>query len=180
MVDVLNTVVIIASIISSSAGLGYWLASKFFRIEGRLDGLENRLDRLEGAIYSYNELLLKVLESKGILTSTEAIALVHSLKALLPAGSSKYYTKEVEEKLRNLLDKDLNEYTLEDTRELERIADLMAEEYAVTRRRDLLDYQAKLRILAQVIRIVFVEPKIVRGEQVLKPGEKRRSEDKAL
>ncbi|MEM1523634.1 MAG: hypothetical protein QXU69_11415, partial [Thermofilaceae archaeon] len=89
--------------------------------------------------------------------------------ASLPKSSSKYYTKEVEESLKALLDKDPKEYTLEDVKELERIANLMFEEYRVTRREDLLEYQARLRGAAQVIKIVFVEPKI-KGEQALNPG----------
>jgi len=213
MYDILNTVAIIASIISASAGLGYWLATKFKeieerftgidgrfeeienrtdgrfkeiesridwrfkefenRIDGRFAGIENRLDRLEKMFYSYNELLLKILESKNILTPVEAMTLVHTLKALLPTGMSKYYTKEVEEKLRKLLDKDLNEYTLQDTRELENIADLMFEEYVVSKRKELLDYGERLRVFAQVVRIMFVIPKITKGEQALKPGEKK-------
>ncbi|MEM4030303.1 MAG: hypothetical protein QXO02_10420 [Thermofilaceae archaeon] len=53
-------------------------------------------------------------------------------------------------------------------KELERIADLIFEEYRVARRKDLLGYQARLRVAAQVIKIVFVEPK-TKGEQALKP-----------
>lgn len=203
--EVLSAAVVVVSVASSAATLGYWLASRLGRLEsrlerlesglerfesrlgkleqrlegledriGRLEGwmsrIEDRISRLEGAVLSYNELLLKILEAKGVITQVESYALLQALRASLPHASSRFYTKEVEERLRALLEKDPKEYTLEDVRELERIADLMFEEYRVTRRKDLLEYQAKLRVAAQVVRIVFVEPKILRGEQVLKPG----------
>jgi len=133
-------------------------------------GLEGGFERLERAFYSYNELLLKVLEARGALSATEAVLLLRSLEAALPRSASKYYTKEVEERLRALLRKNPEDYTMQDVEELWRIADLMFEEYVVTRRRELLDYQAKLRVAAQLIKILFVEPKIQRGERVLKPG----------
>ncbi|MEM2187685.1 MAG: hypothetical protein QXU62_08905 [Thermofilaceae archaeon] len=168
--EVLNTIVVVASVISSAAALSYWLASKFERLESRLNRLEDVISRHESALLSYNELLLKILETKGVLTPVEGYALIHALKASLPKSSSKHYTRDVEERLKALLDKDPKEYTLEDVKELERIADLMFEEYRVTRRKDLLEYQARLRVAAQVIKIVFVEPKILKGEQALKPG----------
>jgi len=139
-------------------------------LAARVKGLEGGFERLERALYSYNELLLKVLEARGALSATEAVLLLRSLEAALPRSASKYYTKEVEERLRALLKKNPEDYTMQDVEELWRIADLMFEEYVATRRRELLDYQAKLRVAAQLIKILFVEPKIQRGERVLKPG----------
>ncbi|MEZ0290287.1 MAG: hypothetical protein ABWJ42_04280 [Sulfolobales archaeon] len=112
----------------------------------------------------FNETLVRLLEAKNIITSTEAITLTSLLKTLIPQPLSKYYTREVRDRLLALLNKDLNEYTLEDVRELERIADLMFEEYAMTRRKDLLEYQARLRVFAMIVKILYVEPKILRGE----------------
>jgi len=175
--ELLGIAAILVSIAGSAASLGYWLSSRFrdidlrFRdIESRLSRLESRLGRLEHSIHTYNELLLKVLEAKGVITGVEALAFIYAIKAITPATSSKYYTEEVRERLLQLLSKDPNEYTLEDVRELNRIADLIFMEYEETRREELLEYQAKLRVAAQLIKIVFVEPKIMRGEQVLKPG----------
>jgi len=139
-------------------------------LAARVKGLEAGFERLERALYSYNELLLKVLEARGALSATEAVLLLRSLEAALPRSASKYYTKEVEERLRALLRKNPEDYTMQDVEELWHIADLMFEEYVATRRRELLDYQAKLRVAAQLIKILFVEPKIQRGERVLKPG----------
>jgi len=146
------------------------LAARVKDLEARVGGLEAGFERLERALYSYNELLLKVLEARGALSATEAVLLLRSLEAALPRSASKYYTKEVEERLRALLRKNPEDYTMQDVEELWRIADLMFEEYVATRRRELLDYQAKLRVAAQLIKILFVEPKIQRGERVLKPG----------
>jgi len=161
--------VIVVSIATSSVTLGYWLATKFDSLENRVGGLESRIERLEHAFYSYNELLLKVLESKGVLTHTEAFTLIRALEASLPRSISKYYTKEVEERLRSLLRKNLEDYTMQDVEELMNIADLMFEEYRATKR-DLLEYQARLRVAAQLIKIMFVEPKISRGERVVRLG----------
>jgi hypothetical protein len=165
--EAISTFVILLSVVSSSASLGYWLArqfgkidARFQRIELRIDGIEMRLDRLEKGIYGFNELLLKVLESKGVVSKTEAMMLAAALKGLVPSGRSKYYTKEVENRLREILNRDPDTYTMEDIRELEEIAELMEKEYMVSKERELLDYAAKLRIGALVFKVVFVEPKM--------------------
>ncbi|MBP1448407.1 MAG: hypothetical protein JZD41_00065, partial [Thermoproteus sp.] len=132
--------------------------------------LREGVERLERVIYSYNELFLKVLEAKGALSNTEALLLLRFLETAIPHSTSKYYTKEVEERLRALLRKNPDDFTMQDVEELWNIADLMFKEYRETRRRDLLEYQAKLRLAAQVIKVLFVEPKILKGERVLKPG----------
>jgi hypothetical protein len=68
MDEVLSTLVILLSVASSSASLGYWLAKQFERINAELIAIEARLDGLEMGIYGFNELLLKVLEAKGVLS----------------------------------------------------------------------------------------------------------------
>lgn len=50
--EALSTVSIVATIVASSASLGYWLASKFKDIEGRLDRLESRVANLERGLYA--------------------------------------------------------------------------------------------------------------------------------
>ena len=69
--EVLNTIVVVASVISSAAALNYWLASKFEKLESKLSRLEDVISRLENSLLSYNELLLKILENKGVLTPVE-------------------------------------------------------------------------------------------------------------
>jgi len=71
---VLNTIVAVASVISSAAALSYWLASKFEKLESKLGRLEEVISRLENSLLSYNELLLKILENKGVLTPVEGYA----------------------------------------------------------------------------------------------------------
>jgi len=138
-------------------------------LAARVKGLETGFERLEHALSSYNELLLRVLEARGALSATEAVLLLRSLETALPRSTSKY-TKEAEERLRALLRKNPKDYTMQDVEELWRIVDLMFKEYMATMRRELLDYQAKLGVAAQLIKILFVEPKVQRGERVLKPG----------
>jgi septal ring factor EnvC (AmiA/AmiB activator) len=212
--DVLNTAVILLSIASSSASLGYWLAKQFGKIDTRfkevemklkgvearlkevearleahdtrlagletttkslqakldevdkkIDGVSTRLDKLEKGIFGFNELLLKVLEEKGVVSRTEALTLLVALRGMIPGSRSKYYTKEVENRLRELLNKDPDTFTMDDIREFEEIAELMEKEYTVSGRKELLDYASKLRIAALVFKIVFVEPKMRKLEE---------------
>ena len=129
-------------------------------VDGKIDGVRARLDRLERGIFSFNELLLKVLEEKGVVSRTEAITLLVALQGMIPGSRSKYYTKEVENRLRELLSKDPDTFTMDDIREFEDIAEIMEKEYMVSGRKELIDYAAKLRIAALVFKIVFVEPKM--------------------
>ena len=214
MDDVVSTAVILLSIASSSASLGYWIAKQFGKIDTRfkevemrlkgvearlkevearleahdtrlagletttkslqakldevdrkIDGVSTRLDKLEKGIFGFNELLLKVLEEKGVVSRTEALTLLVALKGMIPGSRSKYYTKEVENRLRELLNKDPDTFTMDDIRELEDIAEIMEKEYMVSGRKELLDYAAKLRIGALVFKIVFVEPKMRKLEE---------------
>ncbi|NAZ25892.1 MAG: hypothetical protein GU357_09090 [Thermofilum sp.] len=214
MDDVLNTAVILLSIASSSASLGYWIAKQFGKIDTRfkevemrlkgvearlkevearleahdtrlagletttkslqakldevdrkIDGVSTRLDKLEKGIFGFNELLLKVLEEKGVVSRTEALTLLVALRGMIPGSRSKYYTKEVENRLRELLSKDPDTFTMDDIREFEDIAEIMEKEYMVSGRKELLDYAAKLRIAALVFKIVFVEPKMRKLEE---------------
>ena len=214
MDNVLNTAVILLSIASSSASLGYWLAKQFGKIDTRfkevemrlkgvearlkevearleahdtrlagletttkslqakldeidrkIDGVSTRLDKLEKGIFGFNELLLKVLEEKGVVSRTEALTLLVALRGMIPSSRSKYYTKEVENRLRELLNKDPDTFTMDDIREFEEIAEIMEKEYTVSGRKELLDYASKLRIAALVFKIVFVEPKMRKLEE---------------
>jgi len=108
---------------------------------------------------------LKVLEEKGVVSRTEALTLLVALRGMIPGSRSKYYTKEVENRLRELLNKDPDTFTMDDIRELEDIAEIMEKEYMVSGRKELLDYAAKLRIGALVFKIVFVEPKMRKLEE---------------
>lgn len=93
------------------------------------------------------------------MSRTEAIALVSALRGLIPGSRSKYYTREVESRLREILSKNPDSFTMDDVEELIEIARLMEKEYMASGRRELLDYAVKLRIGALVIKVVLVEPK---------------------
>ncbi|AJB41724.1 MULTISPECIES: tropomyosin [Thermofilum] len=136
------------------------LQAKLGEVDSKIDGVSTRLDKLEKGIFGFNELLLKVLEEKGVVSRTEALTLLVALRGMIPGSRSKYYTKEVENRLRELLNKDPDTFTMDDIRELEDIAEIMEKEYTVSGRKELLDYAAKLRIGALVFKIVFVEPKM--------------------
>ena len=172
--EIISTLATLISIASSAAGLGYWLARQFEKIDMKFKEvylrfdkidiqfkeIERRMERLERGIFSFNELLLKVLEEKDVISRTEAISLMAALQSTIPSSRTKYYTKEVENRLRELLGKDPEKYTLEDIKELERIADIMEDGYMVSGRKELIDYAAKLRVAALVLKVVFVEPKM--------------------
>ncbi|BDR91643.1 tropomyosin [Vulcanisaeta souniana] len=129
-------------------------------VENRINSLEIRIERLENAFKQFSEVLITALESKGIFTSTEALTLRSMVKTLLPVPRTKYYTWEVYERLRQLLDKDPNEYTMADIEQLNDIADLIEKEGFETKRRDLIEYAWKLRYYAMVAKVVFVYPKL--------------------
>ena len=59
------------------------------------------------------------------MSRTEAIALVSALRGLIPGSRSKYYTREVESRLREILGKDPDSFTMDNVEELIEIARLM-------------------------------------------------------
>ncbi|WP_054854994.1 hypothetical protein [Vulcanisaeta sp. JCM 16161] len=136
------------------------IESRINGVEGRIGGIEARIERLENAFTQFSEVLITALETKGIFTSTEALTLRGMVKTLLPVPRTKYYTWEVYERLRQLLDKDPNEYTMADIEQMNEIADLIEKEGFETKRRDLIEYAWKLRYYAMVAKVVFVYPKL--------------------
>ncbi|AET32537.1 hypothetical protein [Pyrobaculum ferrireducens] len=102
------------------------------------------------------------LETKDIFTATEALHLKNVVRSLLPAPRSRYYTWEIYEKPKNILDKDLEEYTIADAEEINRMADLMETEGREAGRRELVEYSWKLRFFAMVVKVVYIYPKLVR------------------
>ncbi|MEM2194812.1 MAG: hypothetical protein QW803_10100 [Candidatus Methanomethylicia archaeon] len=193
--EVFSVVAVIVSVASSTFSLGYWLAKRLGNIEleigsiesrigslesrinslelrinsleSRIGSLESRFSSLERAFYDYNELLLKILGFKGILTSTEIASLITVLRTALPHISSRYYTREVMERLKQLLSKNPDEYTMDDVKEMWEISEIMLKEYSISGRKDLLDYSSKLKIASQLIKIFFVEPKMKKMEEWL-------------
>jgi hypothetical protein len=174
----IDTIVnILATIISVSvavATLGFWLGRKFteidyrFRlIDERFRSIEKEIRTLRDAIIQYNELLLSILESRGIVTKSEAAVLRGYLAYLKPSASSKYYTKEVEKRLDELLAKDPEELTLADIQELNRIGDLIWLEGYERNDEFLREYGMKLKIYATLVKTLFIYPKIAKLKEGL-------------
>jgi hypothetical protein len=146
---------VIVTIIASIASLAYWLGRKFAEITYAL-GL------LQVAVLLFYGLLLTLLHQRNVLGDTEVSGLKAVLRALLPPTKSKYYTREVYERLVKLLDKDTKEYTMEDVEAFNEIADLIEKEGVERNDRRLIDYAYKLRLFALVVKVVIVYPKLVK------------------
>ncbi|GAB6944296.1 hypothetical protein [Vulcanisaeta sp. JCM 14467] len=136
------------------------LENRLGKLEERVDGIEGRLARLENAFVQFSDVLIATFESKNMLTQTEAMTLRGLVRALMPIPRTKYYTWKVYERLKQLLDKDPNDYTMADIEELFQIADLIEKEGMETNRKELLEYAWKLRYYAMVARAVFIYPKL--------------------
>lgn len=118
-------------------------------LESRLGGLESRLDEITRSVNSlvdFNEALLSIQVGKGLLAGTEYKALQTLLAVSRPQPKTKYYTKEVYERLGQLLSKDPDELTWDDVFELEKIHDLLIMEWRESRREELARYAGKLRV----------------------------------
>jgi hypothetical protein len=157
---VVGFISIIITVVASTASLAYWLGKKFTAIDYRFKLLEGRISRFENIFVQFNELLLTFLYQRNVLGDVEASNLKAVLRALLPPSRSKYYTKEVYEKLVKLLDKDVKEYTMEDVEAFNEIADLIEKEGVEASDKKLIDYAYKLRLFALVVKVVIVYPKL--------------------
>jgi Flp pilus assembly pilin Flp len=146
---------IIIAIIVSTASLAHWLGKKFTEIDYRFKSLEN-------AFKQFNELLLTFLHQRNVLGEAEILSLKAVLRALIPSAKSKYYTKEVYERLVKLLDKDVKEYTMEDVEAFNEIADLIEREGIERNDKRLIEYAHKLRLFALVVKVAIVYPKLVK------------------
>jgi len=150
---------------------------RFELMEKRFDELSQRIGRLENAFTQFSETLIMLLESKEIFTSGEALSLRKLVRAILPYSASKYYTKEVYERLKQLLDKDAYEYTLDDIEQMYEIADLIEKEGRESKRKDLIEYSHKLRFFALVAKVIFVYPKIL-GRTPAQPKQQQQAQEK--
>ena len=165
MADVATIIAVVVSVATSTASLAYWLGKKFTEIEIRFNSVDNRLARLENVFVQFSEVLITMLEMKNVLTQTEAMTLRSLVRTILPIPKTKYYTWEVYERLKQLLDKDPNDYTMADIEEMNQIADLIEMEGKETNRKDLIDYAWKLRFYAMIAKVVFIYPKLIKQQQ---------------
>jgi hypothetical protein len=171
---IVNILATIASVSVAVATLGFWLGKKFteidyrFRlIDERFKAIEKEIRTLRDAIIQYNELLLSILESRGVVTKGEAVVLRGYLESLKPSATSKYYTKEVEKRLDELLAKEPGQLTLADIQELNRIGDLIWLEGYERNDEFLREYGMKLKVYATLVKVLFIYPKIAKFKEGL-------------
>lgn len=141
------------------------LGGEISSLRSELGSLRGEFRSFRGVMVEFNSALLELLEVKGLLSHTEVLALRVALRTMRPGSSSKYYTREVEEKLKNLLDKEPEDFTLEDVWELERISNILVKEAAVSGRDELADYAGKLLAYAILVKVKYVFPKLRREEE---------------
>jgi len=122
-----------------------------------LDGLRREISELRNTMLQGFKVLertyialISILESRSVLSVGEAIAL-KSLLTLTPGVSSRFYTHEVARRLKELIDKDPRDLTLDEVRELLKISDLMLEEYRVSGREDLFEYAVRLKVYCALV-----------------------------
>jgi hypothetical protein len=151
---------VLASVSVSVASLAYWLGRKLTLIDERFERLEREFSSFRDVFIQYNEILISLLEARGILSKGEVLALRGFLGSLRPQPASKYYTEEVARRLDELLAKDPEELTLADLRELDRIADLIWNEGYESSRVDLREYAMKLKLYVMMVKVVFIYPKL--------------------
>ena len=139
------------------------IEKRFHNIDKRFDDIEKRLSGIDvklsefskslNMIIDFNEILLSIHVSKGLVTNVEYKALSTLLLRARPTTSSKYYTKEVYERLGQLLQKDPDELTWNDIFELEQICELPLKESVESNKLELARYAGKLKaLIAEVIR----------------------------
>jgi len=153
------------------------LENRISSLEGRMSSIETRLTHIEAilaehskslnTLIDFNEALLSIQVSKGIVSSSEFKALSALLEAARPAYRSRYYTKEVYEKLGQLLKKDPDEITWDDVFELEKIYDLLLKEAVESDRVDLARYAGKLKALIAIAKGLLLK------KGILPPPKKR-------
>jgi hypothetical protein len=183
---IVNILATITSVSVAVATLGFWLEKKFTEIDYRFKliderfrSIEKEIRTLRDAIIQYNELLLGILESRGVVTKSEAVVLRGYLESLKPSAESKYYTKEVEKRLDELLAKEPEQLTLADIQELNRIGDLIWLEGYERNDEFLREYGMKLKVYATLVKVLFIYPKIAKfKEGLLGLKEKAKQEKK--
>ncbi|ADM28666.1 conserved hypothetical protein [Ignisphaera aggregans DSM 17230] len=142
-------------------------------IERRLKPIESRIEeysRSLNTLIDFNEVMLSIQISRGLITDAEYRALTVLLSSARPIYKSKYYTKEVYEKLGLLLKKSPDEITWDDVFELEKIYDLLLKEAIESKRDDLARYAGKLKALIAIAKGLLLRrgvlPPPKRDEQI--------------
>ena len=127
------------------------LKSEVSSLRVSVDDLGFKITGLERGVYNFSSTLLQLLRLKEVLTNGEVIALHGLLRTLYLTSSSKHYTKEVAKRLWELINKNLDDYTWQDTLEMIKIADILREEFLETGEVKYIDYSIKLRMFAALV-----------------------------
>lgn len=143
MDDVVALLVAQAPLVAVAVAILYWKMDVHFR----------KIEASLRALSKFGEKLLYVLGAREVASDVEVELLRGYLE--LPTSRSKYYTKEVEARLRELLSKRVSDYTREDLLEMRRIAKLIEREAEETRDRryaeELRDFLVDFRLFLAVL-----------------------------
>jgi len=127
--------------------------------ERKFNVVENRLE----SILNFNEALLLVLLSKGVISDSEYRLLLLMLSSSRVPAGSKYYTRDVERRLYEIivrLTNDPRTATWDDVTELEKIYDVIWDEIDATRdrkrRRELIALSVKVKVVAVMTKAYLI------------------------
>jgi len=127
------------------------LKSEIKDLRLNINNLGLKITGLERGVHNFSSTLLQLLRLKEVLTDGEIIALHGLLRTLYLTSSSKHYTREVAKRLWKLINKNLDDYTWQDTLEMIKIADILREEFLDTGKEEYIDYSIKLRMFAALV-----------------------------
>jgi len=91
--------------------------------------IDNRVERIGRAFSSYQEFLVEYLSVKGIVSVEETRLLKGEANRIFVLASLNPFTKEEWEKLKKYLDKDPNDFTLEEAEEFRELGRKAIREY---------------------------------------------------
>jgi hypothetical protein len=127
--------------------------------ERKFNVVENRLE----SMLNFNEALLLVLLSRGAISDSEYKLLSLILPSSRVSAGSRYYTKDVERRLHEIIDRltsDPRTATWDDVLELERIYDVLWDEIDATRdrkrRRELIALSVKVKVMAVMTKVYLI------------------------
>jgi chromosome segregation ATPase len=91
--------------------------------------IDNRVERIGRAFSSYQEFLIEYLSMKGVVSEKEVTILKNEAVRMSLLASLNPFTKEEWEKLKKYLDKDPNDFTLEEAEEFRELGRKAIREY---------------------------------------------------
>jgi hypothetical protein len=163
--QLIDITILISNLISQIPLVVLVLLILYYRLKEDIRNLKWSID----ALVNFSESLLYTLYSKGIMSDSEYKSLQTLVDLSRPPIKTKYYTKEVYERLGELLKMDPDQYTWDHVFELERIAELIMKEAMESDRRDLAAYVGRLRAF-----IVLTQARLIK-KGILPPRKEEKS-----